>query len=171
MPNAAIRIAVLADMGHVNVRGDPNDTAFAIAVEGVLEQPLPMAANTFTEGKYSIYWLGPDEFQIDCDVDQTSKICLRLREAIRGSHFAVNDLTAGQIAIRLYGKTVPELLAKGCTLDLHPSKFPPGACAQSGLGKASVLIANRQADREFDVIVRRSYSDYMIKWLTHAAAD
>ncbi len=66
---------------------------------------------------------------------------------------------------------VRELLAKGCPLDLHPRVFDVGQCAQSHLAKAPILI--RQLDREpaFEIVVRRSFADYLWVWLEDAAAE
>jgi sarcosine oxidase subunit gamma len=60
-------------------------------------------------------------------------------------------------------------LAKGCTLDFHPRVFRPGTCAQSGLAKANVLIRLGDDPDSFDVVVRRSFADYLLRWLRHAA--
>jgi sarcosine oxidase subunit gamma len=47
-----------------------------------------------------------------------------------------------------------------------------GACAQSGLAKASMLIGRiDDAEPVFEIIVRRSFADYVLRWLNHAAAD
>ena len=64
-----------------------------------------------------------------------------------------------------------DLLAKGCPVDLHPSVFDVGQCAQSHLAKAPILL--RQVDREptFEIIVRRSFADYFWTWLEDAAAE
>ena len=115
---------------------------------------------------------------------QTSQICRSdglvvkkrnyagsLEEASQDRHVAVNDLSGGQIALELKGPNCRDLLAKGCTLDLHPSVFSVGDCAQSGLAKASVLIALTDETPTFLVVVRRSFSDYLCRWLAHAGSD
>ena len=66
---------------------------------------------------------------------------------------------------------VHDVLAKGCTLDLHPSVFGQGICAQSNLAKANVLISMGHEPHAFDLIVRRSFSDYLLRWLKVATAE
>ena len=63
-----------------------------------------------------------------------------------------------------------DLLAKGCTLDFHPSRFPVGACAQTGLAKAGVLVGKLDAAPRFELVVRRSFADYLVRWIMHSAA-
>ena len=67
--------------------------------------------------------------------------------------------------------TAAALLAKGCTLDFHPRVFSAGQCAQSGLAKTSVLIAMVDDRPTFDVIVRRSFAEYLALWLQHSGAE
>lgn len=169
MTNGTIRIDILDTRGFINLRGDPLNGDFVDIVEKVLGQSLPLKANTFTEGDQVVYWLGPDEFLIGCASADTDSIFKQLSTALEKKHFAINDVSGGQLTIVMRGKAVPDVLSKGCTVDLHPDTFPAGACAQTGLGKAAVLIANRNADSEYEVFVRRSFSDYLIKWLRHAA--
>ncbi|MED5461766.1 MAG: sarcosine oxidase subunit gamma family protein, partial [Pseudomonadota bacterium] len=129
---------------------------------------LPVEPNTMAEGDITIFWLGPDEWLILLPADAVSEIAAALESALQRMHFALNDVSGGQISIALRGSRVRELLAKGCTLDLHAKVFSLGLCAQSGLAKASVLIGLTGDDDEFILVVRRSFSDYLIKWLTSA---
>lgn len=171
MTDAAIQIEIRARRGLINLRCDPGNGVFLENVEETLGQPLPLNANTFTDRDQVVYWLGPDEFLVICAAADTVTLCKRLSTALKETHFAINDLSGGHVTIMLRGEAVPDVLSKGCTLDLHPDAFPAGACAQTGLGKAGVLIASRKAEFEYDVIVRRSFSDYLVRWLRHAAAS
>jgi sarcosine oxidase subunit gamma len=56
-------------------------------------------------------------------------------------------------------------------LDLHPGVFAVGDCAQSGLAKANVVLALVDDKPTFMVVVRRSFSDYLYRWLAHAGSD
>ena len=168
--DGGIHIQVKTDLGHINLRGDAENPDFLTAVATVLQQELPVAANTMTTGDHRVFWLGPDEWQIVTAADNTARLLAGLREALTGSHAALCDLSGGQVTLRLTGSGVREVLAKGCTLDLSPATFAIGACAQSGLAKASVLIGHiEDAGPAFEIIVRRSFADYVARWLHHAA--
>ena len=89
-----------------------------------------------------------------------------------GRPYALTDLTSGQICIRLSGEGARDVLAKGSTLDFHPRVFRVGQCAQTVLGKASMLIARLGASTGiFDIVVRRSYAEYAAQWLYRAAEE
>ena len=168
--DGGIHIQVQTDLGHINLRGDAANPDFLAAVATVLQQEVPVSANTMTTGDHRVFWLGPDEWQIVTAADNTARLLAGLREALTGSHATLCDLSGGQVTLRLTGPRVREVLAKGCTLDLSPATFAIGACAQSGLAKASMLIGHiEDAGPAFEIIVRRSFADYVARWLHHAA--
>lgn len=162
---------VRADLGHINLRADAAIKASVDAIEGITGQPLPVVPNTMSQDDHRIFWLGPDEWLILTDADETSSLAESIREASGGTHVSVNDISGGQVAIELQGAAARSLLAKGCTLDLHPSVFPVGACAQSGLAKANILVSLVDGAPTFMVVVRRSFADYLCRWLAHAGSD
>ena len=167
---ARIHFRIRDDLGHVNLRGNPGDDQFMAGVQGVLGQLLPVEPNTFTEDEQRIYWLGPDEWLVLAPAAETDSLCTDLDASVEGVPAAVNRQSGGQIAIELSGSDVRAVFAKGCTLDFHPKVFRPGMCAQSGLAKATVLIGCLDDDR-FEVVVRRSFADYLLRWLLHAGRE
>ncbi len=172
--DSVIDIQIQSRLGHLNVRGNPNQGGFAAAAESALGQVLPTAPNTLSMGEHRIYWLGPDEWLVLTDLQSIDALKEELELTLVGMHAASNDVSGGQIALRLAGVHVPGMLAKGCTLDLHPRVFATGMCAQSGLAKANVLlglITQSGQDPVFEIVVRRSFSDYLVRWLRHAAHE
>lgn len=162
-------LTIRADLGHINLRGDCRNMEFAAAAEKSLGQRLPETPNTVSNGVHDIFWLGPSEWLILSKLSGVSKTITDLECAFGDMHVAVNDLSGGQIALSITGESVRELLARGCTLDLHPREFRPGMCAQSGLAKATVLLALPRKDEKFLLVVRRSFADYLMRWLIDAA--
>ena len=163
------------ELGHVNLRGSPADEEFLSAAEAALGQPLPIAANTVSIADHRVYWLGPDEWQIVTERERVADVVEAIEAKLAGRHYAVNDVSGGQVALHLKGTSVTDVLARGCTLDLHPDVFGVGDCAQSGLGKAIMLIGCIDAAPVYEIIVRRSFSEYLLRWLretihSHAAS-
>ena len=168
---SGISIRIDSQVGHLNLRADCSDNDCIEALESQLGQSLPTTPNTLSEGEHHIYWLGPDEWLILTDLPQLRLLVEKLRQAADGKHVALNDVSGGQIVLRLDGTGVRDLLAKGCTLDLHPRVFTAGMCAQSGLAKANVLIGLAGQAESFDIVVRRSFSDYLLRWLLQGADE
>lgn len=184
---AALKIEIMMSLAHINLRGDPTDPEFTDAVRAILGQELPTAPNTVTTGAHRALWLGPDEWLIlagrgraddqpkdqakDQANDRAGNLAGELSAVLDGQHAAVNDLSGGQVLLRLRGPSVRELLSAGCTLDFHPRAFRPGSCAQSGLAKANVLICAVDESPTFDLVVRRSFAEYLLHWITALAGE
>ena len=168
--NPGAQLTIRGDLGHINLRGNPENTEFVTAVEESLGQSLPITPNTASVGTHHAFWLGPDEWLVTSAAEETAAMVEQLQKATSKFHAAVNDITGGQIAMLLEGSAARKILAKGCTLDLHPSVFQVGACAQSGLAKASVVLGLLDDTPTFMIVVRRSFSDYLCRWLTNAGS-
>jgi len=153
------------DLGHINLRGNANDSQFVDGAAEVLGQKLPLRPNTLTRAEHRVYWLGPDEWQVVAPPDRVADLLEELERKLAGQHVAINDISGGQFALNLSGDDVPLLLAKACTLDLHPSVFHLSDCAQSGLAKANMLLGYIDAAPVYEIIVRRSFSEYLLSWL------
>ena len=161
-----------AFLGHLNLRGKAGDPRFAGAVGSVMGDGLPIVPNTLTEmNGNTMYWLGPDEWLIVTPDDSRRRIEHDLRRALTAQHFALTDVSGGQTALRLHGTHVRDVLAKGCPIDFHPRVFGIGQCAQSHLGKAPVLIGQIEEQPYFELVVRRSFAEYVWTWLGEAAEE
>ena len=158
--------------GHVNLRGDGTDEAFQAGVESVVGARAPIEPNTVSRvGEAAIAWLGPDEWLVISPPDIKDGLSAKLEEALAGRHVSVNDISGGQTIIRLRGARARDVLSKGCPLDLHPRVFGAGQCAQSHIAKSNALIIQVDDTPTYDVIVRRSFADYLARWLNHAGME
>jgi heterotetrameric sarcosine oxidase gamma subunit len=115
----------------------------------------PMPPNTF-DG--DAIWLGPDEWLV-----------LGGREEDHPDAWAAVDVSANRVCLELAGPGAVEVLARGCALDLHPSVFPPGRCAQTLLARAQVILYRTEED-VFRLLVRPSYAEYLRAWVRDTIA-
>ncbi len=170
---AGVSLLERAFCGHFNLRGDPKDADFRGVVQRATGVALPLRANTVSQDEQmTALWLGPDEWLLVTPPDQAIELKTRLGDALEGTFSALNDIGGGQTIICVSGAKASEALAKGCTLDLHPRAFGPGQCAQTHLAKAIVVIRPLASNLlAYDVVVRRSFADYLWRWLEDAAAE
>ena len=151
---------------HVNLRLDPGDAEVLAAVHQVIGGQLPHTPNTTADaGAIRAIWLGPDEWLLLAEPGASGSLESELQSALAGRFASVVDITAGQTVIRLSGPSTLDVLARGCALDLHPSVFPPGACAQTLLARAQALLVAVDDTPTIDLIVRRSFAPYVAAWL------
>ena len=131
----------------------------------------PLEPNTANSGMSTVYWLGPDEWLIVSPGGERPILPTLLEDAFTGMHASLNVVTGGYAGLRLSGGNAPDVLAKGCTLDLHPKIFQTGQCAQTGLAKAGILLSKVDDAPSFDIFVRRSFAEYLALWLQNAGAE
>jgi len=168
----AVQLCERAFLGHINLRGDPSSSDFIEAVRQTLDCPLPLEANRFIDAeKVRVCWLGPSEWLVTCAGALEEATAEQLRRALKREFTAVTEIGGGQTVLGISGSRAPNVIAKGCTLDLHPRVFGPGHCAQTSLARAAITILQTGAAPSFELIVRRSYADYVWRWLMDAAAE
>ena len=156
--------------GHLNLRGDPEDEGFRSAVSQVLGVDLPTVPGSFnSNADSSIYWLGPTEWLVIVACGNEVEVEVRLRETLTG-HYSVVDVSGGQTLLTLSGEAVAMVLKKSSVYDFHHSQFTQGRCVQTTFAKASALVS-RTSKNSFDLVVRRSFSDYLFKWIVDAACE
>jgi len=85
-------------------------------------------------------------------------------------HAAVTLTGESMTVIRLTGAHARDVLAKGCPIDIHPRVFCSGQCAQTTLARADMTM-HMTADDAYDIIVRRSFGEYVLTWLEDAARE
>lgn len=166
----APRIEEKPFLGFLNLRGKSNNTGFLAASLKVLGCEPPTEANTLVEaGDNRIYWLGPDEWLVVTPTGQQAALQAELLQALEGVFSAVVDNSSGLTLLEITGDNAAALLATDCPLDLHPRVFKPGQCAQTRLAKAAMTVAPLRDGGGFEVIIRRSFADYLLLWMQDAA--
>jgi sarcosine oxidase, subunit gamma len=134
------------DLAQVDVRADPDRLPF----------PAPAANRTTTWESRDVLWLGPDEWLVVARPEEATMIVRELEETLAGHH-SVLDVSANRIAYEL--RDGLEQLATSCGLDLHPSRWRPGVCAQTLFGQAQVILHQRD-ERTTRLFVRPSFAGY-----------
>jgi sarcosine oxidase subunit gamma len=155
-------------LGHVNLRGSPRSQPFNRACQSVLGYSLPRKPNTCeANGNSATFWLGPEEWLILTPPDGAGPLIARLEATLEGRFYAVNDISSGHTVIALSGSAAPGVVHRGCGLDVHPKVFQSGRCAQTAFAKSSLLLCKWDESPCFELVIRRSFAEYLWLWLTH----
>lgn len=169
--DAGVLLSEIAFLGYLNLRGNPDDTVFCTVCERVLSCALPTQPNTVsTADSVSVYWLGPDEWLIITSAEQCASLERSLRQAFGQITAAVTDISSGQTLIRIAGEQAVWVLRKACTLDLHSGVLSSETCQQTVLANVDVIVRLR-SDHAYELIVRRSFAEYLWRWLQDAAQE
>ncbi|MGE8362188.1 sarcosine oxidase subunit gamma [Pseudomonas sp.] len=157
-------------LGHLTLRGDAKDPAFAGGVHKALGLELPVALTLVADGDTSLQWLAPDEWLLIVPSGTEFAVEQKLRAALEGLFFAVVNVSGGQTLLELSGPKVRQLLMKSTSYDVHPSNFPVGKAVGTHFAK-SQLVIRHTAEDTWELVVRRSFSDYFWLWLQDASAE
>lgn len=152
---------------------DPASEAASASADVLGLPALPLAPSTLTTvGDTTAIWFGPEEWLV-CSTECSGEVLeAALQQAISEHGGAAVDVSAQRTTLRLQGADARNVLAKGCSLDLHPSVFRTGAAAQTMLGLAAVvLIPLSDNGTDYRILVRSSFARYVADWLTDAAEE
>lgn len=145
------------------LRGRASDPVFLARAGTALDIDIPTrTGHAVSNGTVTVCALGPDEWF----VEGRSQDGLHSRLAQLG--LVVTDVSQGRTMLRLSGPVARDWLAQGCSIDLHPAAFPPGACAQTAIARVPALLMAVDATPTFDVSMSRSYARAFWHWLVEA---
>ena len=141
------------DLAQIDVRAAADLLPFAAPAEN--------AVSVWNDR--DVLWLGPDEWLVVAGLEPEPTIVRELEDALSGHHRSILDVSANRIVFGLIdGLEVP---SSGCGLDLHPTRWRPGMCAQTLFGQAQVILHQRD-ERTTRVFVRPSFERYVIDRLS-----
>ncbi|MQA79476.1 MAG: sarcosine oxidase subunit gamma [Streptosporangiales bacterium] len=144
-------------------------------LEDVLGLALPERVGAFAvAGERQASCLGPRWWLVtdvpEPDVRLECALAGELR-ASGGEDVSAVDVSAQRTTIDVAGPHARDVLAHGCSLDLHPREFAPGRCAQTMLAKAQVVLQQLDDVPTYRLAVRASFADYLGRWLLDAATE
>ncbi len=176
---AAVALSEIRFSGLINVRGDAADDRFLTAVKKATRLDLPVTPNTVA-GKPTgtrIMWLGPDEWLVVTRPGGGTRMAASLSKAlkVKDLHAAVTEVSDSRTCFKLSGQSARSVLAKGCSVDIHPGVFEAGHCAQTVLARVNVLMTQSATARNgaptFEIYVLRSFAAHLWAWLQNAAEE
>jgi len=169
---AGLGLGELRFQGVVNLRVRRDDPAARQALEDALGTTLPGVSGTAAAGELTVIGLGPDEWLVVGG--EGPAVAARLERGTAGHFVGITDLGENYATLLLTGPRAREVLAKGCPLDLDASVFKPGDAASSLVAKATVvlrLLADGPDGAVFHLLVRRSFAEYLYRWLEDAGRE
>ena len=138
-------------------------------LESVLGAALPEKPDASAGSAHEMLWLAPGQWLIR-STGVGRDIAAGIEDACRGALFHLTDVTDAMCAVDIDGRRSGDLIAKGCSLDLHPTVFRIGQAKRSLLGQVRVVLHRISASRYrtyFDVSVR----EHVMQWLKVSAEE
>jgi sarcosine oxidase, subunit gamma len=133
-------------------------------------QPLTsVTADDSPIGKVSVRWVSPDEWLIIVAGEQAFELETRFFEQLTG-HYSLVNISGGTTIFDVSGCHVVDMLKKSTPVDLHGSEFPVGKVVSTVFAKSGAMIC-RVAEDQFELVVRRSFADYLWLWIQDASRE
>ena len=139
------------------------------AAEEVLGVAWPRKSGLVARGRADVICLGPTDWLVVA-VDPNPILERWLHESLEDSPFRATNVSQALTRIEIVGPEVRDLMAKGCSLDLHPPLFPPGRSARTRFASMPIIV-RCAGTFKFELIVTQSYRDYLLAWLADAELE
>ncbi|MEH6630830.1 MAG: sarcosine oxidase subunit gamma family protein [Halopseudomonas aestusnigri] len=167
-----VTLTEVSFLAQVNIRGNPDDKKFVAGVKKATGLKVPTDPNTYvTKGDLTVFWLGPNEWQLVGAVDAQADLIAKLREALDGLHVAIIDVSGNRTALDLSGAQARNVMKKSCRLDMDPQSFSVGQAVQTRVEKAPVLLQMLNDQPTYRMFVRPSFAEYLVDWLLDAMGE
>ena len=154
-------------LGYLVLRGRSQNIA---AIEAELGCTLPVAPlSSTTTDSMTVRWISPTEWLITIAAGQTADLEAKLRGSL-GDEVAVVDNSGGYASIHLSGPMADMVMYKSTGYDIHPSNFPRGKVVTTTFAQAQTIL-RRLDDESYELIFRRSFADYIWRWLRDASQE
>lgn len=158
------------ELGFINkvvLRGDFANESTVAALDSLVSMDTRLAVNTFVGNADStLYWMGPNERLLHTSTDPASII-----DSWKSLQFtAAVDVSDYYTLLELAGPRAREVFSSGSPLDVHPTVFNAGQCAQTRFGNASVVIAMQNDSPQYMVQVRWSFAPYVYRYMERVAS-
>lgn len=180
LPAASLSLAavIFAEQPHrclLQLRAKADCPGLAKGLADVHAPPLP-DYNRFTENPdWRLLRLGPDEWLLAGNAGSNRDGKAKEYAGIIHSHLsgrgAVVDWSESRASLSLSGPEARGLMMRACPLDLHPSAFASGHCAQTRLAQAPGLFWQSDAAPRYEILILNSYSEYLWRWLLTSLAS
>lgn len=156
-------------LGHLVLRGSLQNKSFVDGFAKVMGFALPGSLQSTEAGDASVRWIAPDEWMLIVPGAEAFSLEKRLRDLITG-HFSIANVSGGQTVLLLSGKDAINVLKKSTGYDLRDSNFPVGKVVSTTFAKTQAVI-RRTGEQQWELVIRRSFSDYVWLWLQDACAE
>jgi sarcosine oxidase, subunit gamma len=138
------------------------------AINQLVDATWPRDVGTVASGLVDVLCVSPTEWLIVGADPNSGLLHEKLVSALLEAPLRAIDISQGFACLGFEGPDAREFLLKGCSLDLHPDRFPATRCARTRFAGVPVVLRCR-SDAEFEAIVPASYTNYLLAWIADAS--
>ena len=172
---AGLAMAELGDFELVQVMARRGQWgAVAQACTEAYGKAAPSRPQTVEADGALLVWSGPDQFLILSARTAGGNSAMGTARSAFAGTASLSEQSDGRSLVRISGSRARDMLAKVCSLDLHPAVFPVGTAAASSIDHTSVnLWRGKDADSEatFYLLVFATFAESLWHTLLDSGAE
>jgi len=169
VPGAGVVLKEHPVTGLLTIRAKADNASLSSALKSVLSLELPGTLQSSVSGEYCLRWMSPDEWLLSAPIAELYDIENNLREAVTEPVAMVN-VSGGYTLVELSGAQVLNVLKKSTHYDCHPRNLTVGKVVNTGFAKSQVTLRCIDSSH-YELVVRRSFADYIWLWLQTASRE
>lgn len=141
--------------------------AKVLAVTGL---ELPIGPKRASKDGFALIGTAPGQWLAVVEGRAGLSMLASLAAALKGLATII-DQSDGKAMLRISGPRAREVLAKGCSLDLHPRVFKPGNAGTTPIALIDCVVWQVDEIPSYDLAVPTSFAESFWSWLTASAAE
>ena len=131
---------------------------------------LPVGVGRVSKDGFALIGTAPGQWLAIAEGNVALGLVAKLVTALKGLATIV-DQSDGKAILRISGPRARDVLAKGCSLDLHRRVFKPGSAATTPVALIDCVIWQVDETPTYDLAVPTSYAESFWSWLTASAGE
>lgn len=131
---------------------------------------LPIWPRRVSQDGFALIGTAPGQWLAVAEGAGARPLLGKLAAALKGLATVVNQ-SHGKAVLRISGPRARDVLAKGCSLDLHQRVFGPGSAAITPIALIDCQLWQVDERPTYDLAVPTSYAESFLCWLTASAAE
>ncbi len=136
-----------------------------------LGAPLPGPGTTRAGQDRQWFWSAPGEWVIAVRAGTEDVVLAELRAQLDGLFAVLSVMTDSRIVLDVGGASAREVLARGSTVDFHPSRFGAGSCVLTRFAGVPAMLACPYGGDVILLFADRSQARYLLEWFEAASVD
>lgn len=157
-------LSVLEPCAFVRVQSWDPQAPPPASLQALTGGTWPMRTGDCTQGRLDVICTGPGDWLALTGSESRGAVLQAIERACQGTSFRATDVSEALSRIRIECPQVRQILAQGCSLDLHPDEFGVGRTVRTRFAGMPVILCCRQAAC-FECIVSASLAEYCRAWL------
>jgi heterotetrameric sarcosine oxidase gamma subunit len=131
---------------------------------------LPRGPKRVTAKGFALIGTAPGQWLAIAEDADSMRVLDTLVKELAG-HAAITEQSDSKAVIRISGARARDVMAKGCSLDLHPRVFKPGDAATTAVALIDCQLWQSDDAPSYDLAVPSSFAESFWSWLAASAAE